>query len=175
MSQQSVMSQENKASSRSGLASGLILVGIGMALLLFQVINLTMFFPLVLGLIFLASGILSHRAGLLIPGGIISGVGLGALAAQSAWFYPTNSVETGGIVLLSFALGWFSIPLLSRLFTKETHTWALIPGAVMAIVGGLVLMGSAGLRILEIGGKFWPIVLVIIGLGILVNWWKERK
>jgi hypothetical protein len=36
----------------------------------------------------------------------------------------------GGAFMIAFALGWFSITLLTRLFTAETHWWPLIPGGI---------------------------------------------
>jgi hypothetical protein len=174
MSDQNLTVSESKPSKNS-LAAGLILVTIGLGMLLFQLINLPLLFPLVLGTVFLASGIITRKAGLLIPGGIIGGVGLGVLVTQSAWAAPVGTLQSGGVFLLAFALGWFLIALLSKLFTDETQTWALIPGAIMAVIGGLTLAGEAGLRILEQAGRFWPAILVLIGLRILYRGWKERK
>ncbi len=175
MSENNTTAGESKPVAKNSLAAGLILIGIGLGLMLFQAANLAIYLPLLTGLIFLAAGIANHKAGLLIPGGIIGGVGLGTIASQSAWFFPTDSLQAGGVILLAFSLGWFSITLLSKLFTREPQTWALIPGAIMAIIGGLTLMGASGLRILQLAGQYWPAILVIIGLSILIKAWKERK
>jgi hypothetical protein len=176
MSTQNLNTSESKTKYINGsLVAGLILTGIGLGLLIFQFAGLAMYFPLVLGLVFLTAGIATRQAGFLIPGGIIGGVGLGTLVTMSGRFFPTDSVESGGVFLLTFSLGWFLITLLSKLFTNETQTWALIPGAVMATIGGLILMGEKGLLILEFASKFWPVILVVIGLSILYGWWKENK
>lgn len=175
MSQQPVLTSETKPATKNGLTAGLILVGIGVGLLLFQIVDLAMYIPLLLGVIFLVAGIATRKAGLLVPGGIIGGVGLGVLSTLSAWFFPTDSVESGAVFLLFFSLGWFSITLLSKIFTSETQTWALIPGAIMAVIGGLILLGEQGLRVLEFAGRYWPVILVIIGGRILWSWWKDRK
>jgi hypothetical protein len=175
MSAQNVESTGTKTSGKHSLSAGLILVGIGLGLLAFQVFGLQILFPLVLGAIFLAAGIVTRKAGLIIPGGIISGAGLGTLATVQGWYFPTNSEQAGGLFLLLFSLGWFSITLLSKLFTSETQTWALIPGAILAAIGGLVLMGERGISILELVGTYWPLILVAIGASILIGWWKERK
>ncbi len=175
MSAQNVNTPEQKSTGKHSLAAGLILVAIGSGLLLFQILDLPMIFPLVLGVIFLAAGILTRSAGLIIPGGIISGVGLGTLATTQAWFFPMDSTQSGGLFLLLFSAGWFSITLFSKIFTAETQTWALIPGAILAIIGGLVLMGERGLTILELVGTYWPLILVVIGASILIGWWKERR
>lgn len=175
MSENHAVTSAAPTTARKGLTGGLILIGIGGGLLLAQLTNTAMYVPLLAGAIFLAAGILTRKAGLLVPGGIISGVGLGALSTQMAWFYPTNSVESGGIFLLFFSLGFLSITLLSRVFTSEPNNWALIPGLALAAIGGLVLMGEQGVRILEIAGRFWPVILVVIGVGMLFGWWNERK
>ena len=175
MSELNVNTTEQKSTKKHSLAAGLVLVAIGAGLLLFQIFDLPMFFPLVLGAIFLAAGIITRSAGLLIPGGIISGVGLAILATMGGWFFPMNSQESGGLFLLLFSVGWFSITLLSKLFTAETQTWALIPGAILAAIGGLVLAGERGVAILKLVGTYWPLILVVIGASILIGWWKERK
>lgn len=174
MSEQNLIVSESK-STKNGLTAGIILVVIGLGMLLFQLIDQPLLFPLVLGAVFLIAGMVTRKAGLLIPGGIIGGVGLGAMSIELAWLYPTGSVESGGVFLIIFSLGWFLITLLSKLFTDETQTWALIPGGIIAGIGGLVLMGQTGLNILEVAGRFWPVILVVIGLSIIFGWWKERK
>jgi len=175
MSQQNTLSTKNKGEVKNTLIAGLILMGIGIGLLLLQFTDLAMYIPLLIGTIFLVAGIISRKAGLLIPGGIVSGVGIGALSIVQGWLFPTDSVESGGVFLLFFSLGWFLIPLLSRIFTNETNIWALIPGSILAAIGGLILLGQQGLRILELAGKFWPIILVVIGAAMLLGLWRERK
>jgi hypothetical protein len=176
MTEQNVMMSEEKKSGVSGkLASGMILITIGLGLLLFNAFEIAMYFPLVLGMVFITAGIATRSAGFLIPGGIVGGVGLGTLATINSWLYPTGSQESGGVFLLVFSLGWFSIALLSKLFTPETHNWALIPGGIMAAIGGLVLMGEQGTSILMVAGKFWPVILVVLGVKALFGWWKERE
>jgi len=175
MSQNNALTTENKPTTKHSLSSGLILVGIGAGLLLMQFIDMAMYIPILIALVFLVAGLVTRNAGLFIPSGIIGGVGLGVLSTVYSWFFPTNSVESGGVFLLFFASGWFSIPLLSRVFSRESNLWALIPGAVMAAIGGLILAGQQGLHFLEIAGKFWPVILMVIGLVILIGWWKEHK
>jgi hypothetical protein len=176
MSEQNVINTQSKNTDTKGaLTAGIILVTIGLGLLIFNTFDIGMYFPLALGLVFLIAGIVTRNAGLLIPGGIIGGVGLGTISTVNGWFFPTNSVESGGVFLLFFALGWFLITLLSKLFTSDTQTWSMIPGSVMVVIGGLVLMGERGTNILMMMGKYWPVVLVVIGASILIGWWRDRK
>ena len=85
---------------------------------------------------------------------------------------PWGENAEGGVFLLSFALGWFSITILSALFTKETHWWAAIPGVIMALVGGAVMMGGVALQTLEVVGDFWPLALIAGGAYLL--WQRNR-
>jgi len=118
---------------RNNLGVGIGLIAIGTLLVLGNIFELGIFLVLLLGLVFIAWGITTRTAGLLIPGGILSGIGTGIALAQ---LLPiTNNDLSGGIFLLSFALGWFSIVVLSRLFTREPQWWALIPGGIMAGIG----------------------------------------
>jgi hypothetical protein len=45
--------------------------------------------------------------------------------------------------------------------------WPLIPGGILALVGGALLLGDAGLTFLTIVGQFWPLALVAAGLYLL--------
>jgi hypothetical protein len=176
MTVQNLNETTNNPVDRKGkLTGGIILITIGLGLLIFQWVSLEMFFPLMIGLVFILAGILNRSAGLLIPGGIVGGVGLGIMAMENTWFAPVGTTEGGGIFLLAMSLGWFSIILLSKLFTDETQVWPVFPGGAMALIGGLILMGEAGLQILEVLGTFWPVILVVIGLSLLFNWWKSRE
>lgn len=175
MSEQNIVSSETTPSTnRRAPVAGLILIVIGIGMLLSQFLHFEGLFPLLLGTAFLAAGIVRRSNGLLIPGGIIGGVGLGTLATLNNWFAPMGTPEQGGVFLLFFSLGWFTITVLSALVTRETMTWPLIPGGIMALIGGLILMGERGLKILEVIGTYWPVVLVVIGFGILLGWWKNR-
>ena len=89
---------------------GLILISIGLFALAGQTINIEwdnwgLFFLPALGGVFLLSGIFSRQAGLIIPGGIISGIGWGSVLVTGP-FASTGDVE-GGVFMLAFALFLF--------------------------------------------------------------------
>lgn len=157
---------------REGLVGGLILVLIGLIALANQFIDFDLFPDLGLlivpsiGVLFLLWGILTREAGLIIPGGIMSGIGLGILLVAEP-FEVFSGVDDGGIFMLSFALGWVSITVLTAVFTEETHWWALIPGAIMGLIGGAVLAGGVFETMLSLLGKLWPLALIALGIGIL--------
>jgi len=176
MTVQNVTNIEKKpADARGGLTTGIILIVIGMGLLASRFLSLEGWIPLGLGLIFTLAGILKRSAGLLIPGGIISGVGLGIVVTQNGLLAPMGTLDGGAVMLLSMALGWLTIPVLSKLFTDETQIWPVFPGGALLIIGSLILMGTNGLKALEILGSYWPVILILIGVSVLAQYWKERS
>ncbi|HTP08373.1 MAG TPA: hypothetical protein VMP08_08990 [Anaerolineae bacterium] len=151
------------------MVGGTLLVAIGLLVLLAQSIQTDMlgllFLP-ALGGLFLVAGIVGRQAGFIIPGGILTGIGLGAIFTQSPALAATETAQ-GGVFFIGFALGWFLITILSKLFTHETQWWPLIPGTIMMLVGGALLLGA--LNVLEFAGYWWPLILVALGLSIIVR------
>lgn len=166
---------ERKAN--GGLIGGLILLFVGIVALIGQFVPDTWseffgtFLLLGLGLVFMAVGIITREGGWFIPGGILTGLGAGTALITSS-FGARLSGDEGGWFLLVFAAGWFLIPLMSVIFSDDTHWWALIPGGVIALVGLAVLFGGVFMDTLEWVGKLWPIVLIVAG-GLLL--WKVRR
>ncbi len=175
MTLQNATTTITKPARKGGLTTGIILITIGLGLLVSRWLPIDYLFPLALGLGFIIAGIARRSAGLLIPGGIIGGAGLATLVMENNWFAPMGSVAAGGVFLITMSLGWFAIIVLSKLFTADPQIWPIFPGLAMAIIGALVLMGERGLKILEIAGFYWPLILVAVGLSILYRWWKERR
>jgi hypothetical protein len=159
---------------RDGLVGGLILVVIGLVALVGQFINFGSFPDLellilpVIGVILLLWGIFAREAGPIIPGGIMSGIGLGIFLTSGPLELASGD-NGGGVFMLSFALGWVLITVLTAVFTSETHWWALIPAAIMGLIGGTVLVGGVFETILTLLGKFWPLALIVLGVGILAQ------
>lgn len=119
-----------------------------------------------LALIFLVWGIINRSAGLLVPGGILAGIGTGA------WLVSTLSLteaQQGSVFLLSFAGGWLLITVLSALFTSCTMWWPLIPGGIMALIGSALLAGGVALDMLALAGRFWPVIFIILGISVLLK------
>lgn len=156
---------------RGGLVGGAVLIGCGLVLLAGQIFTLGAWPLVMLGLIFTAAGISTHTAGWLIPGGVLNGIGLGALLVESG--LAAGDPAEGGVFLLAFAAGWASIYALSRLFTAEPLRWTLIPAGVMALIGAPLLMGAAGEAALStlFGwlGLIWPVALIVAGLVVLLR------
>jgi len=151
--------------------TGIALIAIGLLVLAVQFAEsetLGLLLLPSLGLIFLVWGSLARSVGLLIPGGVLSGIGLGVYLMAGPLSHLEGEVE-GAVFMLSFATGWGLITLLSALVCRETHWWPLIPGGIMALIGGALLAGGPGLTVLEWAGKLWPLILIGLGAYVLVR------
>ncbi|MEO8287661.1 MAG: hypothetical protein ABI670_14630 [Chloroflexota bacterium] len=164
---------EDKAQEDRGWIAAVGLIAVGLVLLVAQFTNSSFTAMLVLpalALIFLAWGIAAHKSAFMIPAGIFIGLSLGTWLITTDWIAANVNEETqGGIFLLAFAAGWASITILSWLFTSDLHWWPLIPGGIMAIVGGALLIGGNALQALVWLGYAWPIALVAAGIFLLLR------
>jgi hypothetical protein len=154
---------------RERVIAGVALIGIGVLSFAgnaLQTANLGLLFPAALGLIFLAWGLTVRNAGLLIPGGILFGIGSGIVLMQLPNLHALPDGTNGGVFLLAFAGGWGLIAVLSALFTSDRLWWALIPGAILACVGIALLSGGIALQALTLVSFVWPLALV--GFGALL-------
>lgn len=155
---------------RSRWMAGVALIGIGLLALVGQFVNsegFALLFVPSLSLIFLVWGAVTRTVGLLIPGGILAGIGLGVFLIEAPFSQQWEPTK-GGIFMLSFALGWVLITVMSWLFTANTHRWPLIPGGIIALLGVLTLTGGTGLEILApvwvFVSRIWPLGLIAVGL-----------
>lgn len=156
---------------RQTVAAGIALILIGLLLLAGQLLQseaLGLIFLLALGIIFLAWGSVTRQAGLLIPGGILIGLGAGILLITGP-FQAMPETARGGIFLLSFAAGWVLIVLFSALFTPRTHWWPLIPASLIGLVGGAVLVSETSPQVLTFINALWPLGLIALGVYILLR------
>jgi len=167
----SVQMQSNNpvAKRHGGVIGGAILISIGLFALLEQLVPIEwgLYFLPVLALIFLLAGFLERRPGLLIPGGILAGIGAGAILVQSPLFALSEPAR-GGLFLLAFAAGWALITAASFLVGK-LMLWPLIPAAVMAFFGAALFAGSLGLQLMIAFGYIWPVILIAIGAYLILR------
>lgn len=151
---------------------GLALIIVGLLALAAQFVefgeSLGLLIVPALGVIFLLWGVLSRESGLLIPGGILGGVGVGILLITGPYEAASGQVQ-GGVFLLAFAAGWALIPILSSIVTGDNHWWALIPGGIMALVGSGLLFGGVAVTLLEFFDRIWPVFLILAGLYLIVR------
>lgn len=158
---------------KNGLVGGVVLISIGLLALIGQFVdwrpeaNLGLYILPILGAIFLVWGIVTRNAGPMIPGGILSGLGLGILLLETvSW---PEGMDEGGVFLLAFALGWALITMLTAVFTPKIHWWPLIPGGIIAVVGLAVLYGGVFWQALNLMNLVWPLLLILLGLSVIFN------
>lgn len=164
---------------KNNSVSGLFLMGLGLILLVGQFVqfdlpeSLGLLLVPALGAIFLVWGSVTRNGGLVIPGGILSGVGWGAYAIEGPFAIWQGDSE-GGVFLIFLGLGFGLITLVTAVFTDKTHWWALIPGSIIAFVGLAILFGGAMLTLLTWVGKLWPLALILLGISILLGANKNK-
>jgi hypothetical protein len=151
----------------------IFLVGVGALLLLSQLLQVGWLSLLILplmGIGFLAWGVLSREVGLMVPGGILLGIG-GAIFVQSQLLPQTSGLPFVALMMFGMAAGWLIVALLSPLAGKLA-LWPILPALIFALIGGLFLGGEQGLQVLVTIGQFWPLALIVAGLVIL---WRVAR
>lgn len=141
-------------------------LGGGTIVLLFTSLQWTDFIfwlGLFLGIAFILSGGYLRLLGLIIPGCLLSSLGVGTyFAFDMAIKSPV--VSRVGILLVWFAVGWAVISFLSRLWCSRLIWWPLIPAGVIGIVGlGLFIGGDPDNAAFFIGNTS-AVLFVAIGL-----------
>lgn len=145
---------------RSQIAAGASLVVMGLVALALQYFDGPgrAVILLLAGGSFIATYFYSDIYGLLIPGGILCGLGLGSLGEWSGVsLRDPNAVGLG--------IGFVAIYVIERLYRHRAHWWPLIPG--------VILIGSGlGARFGDVGHILWrwaPAILVVLGVVIVVR------
>ena len=145
---------------RSQIASGVALVVIGLVALALQYFSGPgrAIVLLLAGGSFIATYFYSEIYGLLIPGGILSGLGMGILGEWwGASLRDPNAVGLG--------IGFVAIYVIERVYRHRAHWWPLIPGVVLIGTG-------LGARFGDVGHILWrwaPGILVVLGIVIVVR------
>jgi len=120
-----------------------------------------------IGISMLIWGLLGNIFGLIIPGSILSGIGIGLYQAWGS-SADLNGLARTGIMLVIFAIGWGMITVLSRPIVQQFIWWPLIPAGVMGITGyGLYIGGSPNSAFSFIGNT-GSIGLILLGLYLLL-------
>jgi hypothetical protein len=120
-----------------------------------------------IGISMLLWGLLGHVFGLIIPGSILSGIGMGLYQAWGS-SGDLNGLARTGIMLVIFGIGWGMVTVLSRPIVQKFIWWPLIPAGVMGITGyGLYIGGSPNSAVNFIGNT-GSIGLILLGLYLLL-------
>lgn len=100
--------------------------------------------------------------GFLIPGSILTGLGIG-VALES------RVTDNGWTVVLGLGLGFLAIYLIDVLSgaTRDGQWWPLVPGGILSAIGlGLAFDAQPLLRAFE---NWWPLLLIIGGVMLLLR------
>ena len=153
---------------RDQWVGGAVLIAIGAGLLLGQLVeDAEQFILLGIGLTLLVLFAVSRNPGALIGGGIVTGLGAGVLVAAN-----TEGDIAGAAVMFGLGLGFIGVWLVGQLMRiKETTIWPLIPGAILVVLGFVVLAGSETAQAFEL---LWPVALIAIGVVVLVAAMRGR-
>lgn len=150
------------------LVPGLILIVLGAFLFFVQATGAgAEAIVAVIGGGFLVAYAVTRNYGFLVPGGILTGLGLGIV-------WETSAATAGGVVLIGLGLGFVTIWAIDLLM-KHTPApwWPLIPGGILATIGFLVETGREGL-VSELSW-LWPVALIAIGLVLLFTTTVRRS
>jgi hypothetical protein len=117
-----------------------------------------MFFLVALGLGFFAVYFSDReRWWAIIPGGVL--VTLGLVAALTTRF---GVVDNGGVLFAGFGITFLLVGILAR------AGWAYIPAVTLLALGGLIGTAFPGVM-----GLFWPAVLVVAGLILILRFIRQ--
>jgi hypothetical protein len=139
------------------------LIAVGVTLFAVQLLHLDAdVIVLVIGLVFAIAFAGTRRYGLLIPAGILIGLGLGIVLEDFR--------VQGEPVVLGLGLGFLAIyaaDFLTSGARAPGRWWPLIPGAILTVIAGAEsTFGAEGARLIEVG---WPILLIAAGAWLLLR------
>lgn len=156
------MTQGARSHPRQTIILAIVLIGVGAASLVANVVpDSGGVIVLLIGLGLLAAFAFLREYGYLVPGAIMTGLGIGIVASLA--LDVTEEVQ-GGIVVLGLGLGFIGIWVIGALARVEgNHWWPFVPGGILASVGAALLIGGQAIDLLA----FWPVVLIAIGIVVL--------
>lgn len=163
------MSHTLSSKQRNGLIGGGALILIGLLVFVAQFAQtdaLGWLIPGALALIFLGWGILTRQSAFFIPAGVLGGVAAGIFLVLNTRATIADT-QSGALMVSSLAVGFASISVLSMLFTRVLHVWALIVAAILGFVGLALWIGGPALNLLQLAGQLWPLILIAVGIGIV--------
>jgi hypothetical protein len=120
------------------------------------------------GLIFILAGLISGVFDLMIPGSIISGIGL-ILYYQNETGDYQSWAYVWALIIVFVGIGIFLANVFRGKFSKafEEGGPPMMTGLVMFLIFGSIFRATFGQTPLL--GDYWPLVLVLVGLWMLVR------
>ena len=91
-----------------------------------------------MGILFLIRGIRTRELKMIIPGAILSGLGLGIIIFLG-FIFETSWTNRIGLGLLAFGMGWLLVPMLTLQYSNQTAWWALVPGGLICGLGAFFI------------------------------------
>ncbi len=145
-----------------GLVAGLVIAGIGLFFLAGQLEpDIGRFVTLFIGLALLAVFVVRREYGFLVPGSILTGVGIGIVLDSAA-----SGEAESGVMMLAIAGGFLGIWVIGSLYRlPQNHWWPLIPGGILTLIGLVQLTRT------DVAGalRLWPVILIILGAFLLAK------
>lgn len=144
------------------LVPGLILIALGVFLGIVQVTGVgAEAVVAVIGGAFLVAYALTRNYGFLVPGGILTGLGIGVILETRA------GSNADGVVVIGLGLGFLAIYVIDLLVrARQALWWPVIPGGILATIG--VLVETEQGHWLEGTELMWPVALIVIGAIVLL-------
>lgn len=142
------------------LVGGIALVGLGAVLLLVTMTGAGgEIFLVAAGAVFLVAYAVNRRYGFLIPGFILVGLGAGVMVQTYSGLASAP--------VLGLGLGFLAIYAANILLGRAVQWWPLVPGGILAMAG-IAQLGQE-LAALAWVAAWWPVVLILIGVLLLIR------
>lgn len=130
----------------------------------FQVDHLIL--PL-LGVGFIVWSVTARNWGLLIPGCLITGVGIGNWVQRSSHYSPL-SLHGQALFLYCLAAGFLLITVLSAAVFKRREVWPIWP-ALLIVLTGLIRDGFDPWEYVRRVQPYWPFALLAVAIWLLIS------
>lgn len=159
---------------RDRMVFAIVLIVVGIAGLISQVwqpnADVGGWVVAIIGLGFLGAFVYTRQYGYLIPGGIMTGLGAGIVASETLTF--ANDEAMGGAIVLGLGLGFLAIWVIGAVVQLAgNHWWPVVPGGILAVVGGALLIGGQAVDLLD----YWGVAVIAVGLLVLWRAWVEGR
>lgn len=142
--------------------AGLVIAGIGLFFLAGQIEpDIGRFATMFIGLALLAVFVITREYGFLVPGSILTGIGIGIVLDTAA-----SGQAESGVMMLSLAGGFLGIWVIGSIYRlSQNHWWPLIPGGILTIIGLVQISETDVAETL----RLWPILLIVLGAFLLAK------
>jgi hypothetical protein len=151
------------------VAAGLALIVLGGALLALERLDGSPdhLFLILIGGVFTAGYFYKKAFGLLIPGGIL--IGLGAGLAYDDVYSDSLFLMDGESAAFGIGVGFLLIYAISLVYERVNRWWPLIPG------GFLVIAGLPDFVWVDDVLEFWPVAVMAVGILLLFRGVVSRQ